>query len=346
MIRYGKSSDSILSLKSSFLENNDALREQLLAIGRLYAAQPLRLRCKICLAGLAREADFRKHGVGYVFCGRCGHLNGQHEDTEEFCAAVYTEDGGKSYAANYAALDRAAYEKRIAAIYLPKAEFLAEALTSLGEQPAALSYMDLGAGAGYFVAALRRLGFASAHGHEVSRAQAAIAAAMLGEGAVRLHDLRELPRIAAETRAEVASMIGVLEHLQDPRSVLESLRANEAVRYLYVSVPLFSSSVFIETVFSDVMPRQLAGGHTHLFTERSLDWMAREFGWTRVAEWWFGTDLVDFYRSVLVSLRQSGRAEGLIDRWGEQILPALDRMQLALDESRLSSEVHMLFRAA
>ncbi|MCW5752181.1 MAG: hypothetical protein KIT81_13640, partial [Alphaproteobacteria bacterium] len=77
----------------------------------------------------------------------------------------------------------------------------------------------------------------------------------------------------------------------------------------------------------------------------SLDWMARELGWSRVAEWWFGTDLVDLYRSILVALRKRGEAEALVERWGEQILPALDQMQLALDQRRLSSEVHMLFRA-
>ncbi|MCW5753059.1 MAG: class I SAM-dependent methyltransferase, partial [Alphaproteobacteria bacterium] len=267
MIRYGKSSDSILSLKSSFLENNDALREQLLAIGRLYAAQPRRKRCKICHSELAREPDFRKHGVGYVFCGRCGHLNGQHEDTEAFCAAVYTDDGGRSYAANYAAPDRAAYRKRVTGIYRPKAEFLSEALTSLGERPEALTYMDLGAGAGYFVAALRELGLVSSHGHEVSRAQVADAATMLGPDAVHLHGLAELPLIAGREQADVASMIGVLEHLRDPRAVLAALRDNAAVRYVFISVPLFSSSVFIETVFPEVMPRHLAGGHTHLFTE-------------------------------------------------------------------------------
>ncbi len=56
---------------------------------------------------------------------------------------------------------------------------------------------------------------------------------------------------------------------------------------------MFSPSVYFEMVFPTVFHRDLACGHTHLYIDSSLDWTCREFGFERLAEWWFGTDIVD-----------------------------------------------------
>ena len=121
---------------------------------------------------------------------------------------------------------------------------------------------------------------------------------------------------------------------------------NSNVRYLYISVPLFSPSVFFEMAFPGVFQRHLSGGHTHLFTERSIAWMCGEFGMTRVAEWWFGADMMDLFRAISVELcggEGSGQSDAL---WREMFAPAIDDLQLALDKRRLASEVHMLLRFA
>lgn len=169
--KFGKSFKDIIELKQSFFKDNSALMEKTLRYAEIYTRQPARILCKICANHLGDEPDFVKHNVPYVLCNTCGHLNGLHEDTDEFCAEVYTQDSGKEYARNYTADDFDAFMKRRDAIYLPKAEFLLEALRNEGEDIDSLSFADMGAGAGYFVSALHDLGYPETRGFEVGRAQ-------------------------------------------------------------------------------------------------------------------------------------------------------------------------------
>jgi len=343
LVRFGKSAGPLIALKRNFFEDNEALRAETGRIARLYAAQPLRARCKCCDEALG-DASFVKNGIDYVLCRRCGHLNGAHEDSDAFCAALYTDAGGASYAGAYSAADRDAYWRRVRDIYVPKAAFLRDALAERGD-PGRLAYADLGAGSGYFVAALREVGFAAAQGYEVSKVQVALAEQILGAGAVHFMDMAALIATAAGLPCDVVSLIGVLEHVQRPRELLRALRGNRRVRYLFLSVPLFSPCVFLEMAFPGVFPRHLAGGHTHLYTERSLDWTCAEFGMTRAAEWWFGADMVDLFRAVTVELARAGGADAS-PLWAQMFGTAIDDVQLALDRRKLASEVHMLLEFA
>ncbi|MGQ0671767.1 MAG: methyltransferase domain-containing protein [Hyphomicrobium sp.] len=341
MQRFSKSSGPLLNLKQAFFDDNAALLAEGQRIGAVYRAQPARVACKNCEAPLG-PPTFVKLDISYIVCDRCGHLNGAHEDTDAFCASMYTEDRGKKYAKNYAASDVAAYKTRTASIYVPKAEFLRDALRDAGQVPKSLSFADFGAGTGYFVAAMKCIGLETVVGYEVSDQQSAMANAMIGEGSVIRHDLEEVIPIARSVTADVVSMIGVLEHVQKPRDVLAALKANPAVRYLYISVPLFSPCVFLEMVFPSIFQRQLSAGHTHLYTESSLDWMSREFGLKRISEWWFGTDMVDLFRYVTVGIGQS-QSEGAGQHWAASFAPVIDDLQAVLDKRKMSSEVHMLF---
>jgi Methyltransferase domain len=343
MVRFGKSAGALFAHKERFFSDNARLLAESQAIAALYAAQKRRERCKCCDHPLGAAA-FVKHGIAYALCARCGHLSGLHQDSPEFCAAIYAEKGGTDYAKTYSATDRAAYWARVHDIYVPKAEFLRDALAA-EESPSSLAVADLGAGSGYFVAALRELGLA-AEGYEVSAAQVALAEAYLGQGAVRRHALADTLSLAAELRAPIVSMIGVLEHVMEPRPLLRTLCGNAHVHYLYISVPLFSPCVFFELAFPGVFQRHLAGGHTHLFTERSIDWMCGEFGLQRSAEWWFGADAMDLFRAVSVELRRNDDTEAAATLWNDMFAPAIDDVQLALDQRRLASEVHMLLRFA
>jgi hypothetical protein len=345
MKRYGKASGPLLELKRSFFEENDRHLHDNLAIGRLYAAQPPRVACKNCEQPLG-AADFVKQEVAYVLCRRCGHLNGCYEDTEEFCRAVYTERGGDDYARTYASASGADYAQRLDAIYRPKAEFLFDALRERGLDPGSLSYVDLGAGSGYLVAALKQLGARNAIGYEPSEAQVRHANAMNGTEIVRQLGLDDGVALARSVEADVVALIGVLEHVQRPRELLRALHENARVRWLFVSVPLFSPSVFFEMVFPTVMHRQLTAAHTHLYTDSSITWLCDEFHFVRRAEWWFGTDIVDLYRSVGVRLAQLPETSAMVGAWSDLMKANIDSLQLDLDRRQLSSEVHLLLEVA
>lgn len=44
----------------------------------------------------------------------------------------------------------------------------------------------------------------------------------------------------------------------------------------------------------------LGGGHTHLFTEKSIQYLYNKFDWNRLGEWRLGTDSADWMRAVMV----------------------------------------------
>ena len=343
IVKFGKSSAGLLEIKKSFFEQNDRFLQYQRSLGEIYTAQPRRTMC-MCCAGTIEGRSFAKQGIDYVICPRCTHLNGVHEDTDAFASAVYTGAGVAEYGELfYSAQDRAAYDQRKQTIYAPKVEFLLSSLAVLGEAPDRLRYCDFGAGSGYMVGALSD-GGVDAFGYEVSDAQILYGNAMLGRDALRPLTIAESEGVASTVDCDVLILIGVLEHLRRPRELLRFLTANQRVRYLMISVPLYSPTVFFEMIFSEVMQRQLSGGHTHLYTPSSLDWMAAEFALEPVAEWWFGTDLVDLYRSLLVELRRTPATEQMTTAWATMFGPMIDELQLVLDRRQQSSEVHIIYR--
>jgi len=166
MLRFGKSAGPLLAHKQSFFTENAAFLDEGHRIARIYMDQPRRTKCKCCLSAVG-VVNFTKHGIDYHICDRCGHLNGAHEDTDAFCGDLYTENSGQKYAKNYGAADREAYDRRVRDIYIPKAEFLRDAILEENALPEKLSYADFGAGSGYFVAAMRALNWKNVTGYEV-----------------------------------------------------------------------------------------------------------------------------------------------------------------------------------
>ena len=137
-------------------------------------------------------------------------------------------------------------------------------------------------------------------------------------------------------------MIGVLEHLQHPREALREISENPNIKYFFISVPTFSLSTYLEILSPDIFHRQLAGGHTHLYTEKSLHYLANEFGFRITNEWWFGTDVIDLYRHIRVKLDNISASDKFKDTC-MNLIPLIDSMQLEVDKNRGSSEVHLLF---
>lgn len=341
MIRYGKPSGPLIKHKTAFFDENRKRLEELQAIALVYMQQPRRTHCKNCESALG-EKLFRKQGIEYHACPNCTHINGAHQDTDAFCKSLYTSDGGKVYGKDYHCEGNAEYFRRLDDVYVPKAEFLADALAEAGEEPASLRFADLGAGSGYFVGALKKCGMITAHGYDVARSQVELGNSMLDCETLTCHDLQDTAQIVSELDSKVVSFLGVLEHLQNPRDVWSAVASNPRIEYMFFSVPLFSPCIFFEMVFPEVMPRQLAGGHTHLYTESSIDHCCNEFGFERLSEWWFGTDMVDLYRSVLVTLLEQNEMKQVADVWGDMFTWVIDDIQMGMDIKHRSSEVHML----
>jgi 2-polyprenyl-3-methyl-5-hydroxy-6-metoxy-1,4-benzoquinol methylase len=344
--QYGKTSSSLIAQKLSFFEDNASHIEKNKKIADVYIQQPIRIYCKNCGEYLNSNADFIKDNIEYKICKICTHLNGSYEDTNEFCNVVYAEEEGeKDYAQNYLVESVDKFNYRVSSIYIPKAEFLYSSLANDSSDPNKLTYLDFGAGVGYFVDALRKIGIRNVSGTEVSKYQVEFGNKMIGENLLYNHSIIDTNKFLSKTNANVVSLIGVLEHLQDPRSALKSISSNKNIKYIYISVPLFSLSVFLEMISPNVYHRQLHGGHTHLYTEKSIQHLADEYKFNTVSEWWFGTDMVDLYRHINVQIGDSQSSDNLLNVFKNMMMPAIDAMQLEMDKKHISSEVHILFRS-
>jgi hypothetical protein len=139
----------------------------------------------------------------------------------------------------------------------------------------------------------------------------------------------------------VLSAIGVLEHLENPIEIFE-LFTKSNKEYFYISVPLFSMSVYIENIFKNIYPRHLGGPHTHLYSKKSLYFIEKKFRLKIIGEWWFGTDFPDLYRSLLLSLNYKDKE--FINYFDKIFFKNINEFQSILDREKSCSEVHMVFK--
>ena len=341
MIRYGKPNAAYLRLRSAYFDV-DASRNQATraakASGR-YAEQPRRAGCVVCQTPVG-AATFRFLGAAYAICGDCGHLNGLTEDTLQFSRFLY-EDGHIDVTA-YRDESRDTFMSRVATVYRPKAQFLVDALRELNEDPGRLRYADLGAGAGHFVVGLQECGLTNSIGYETDAGLVESTNRRFGREILRHNRIEQLALLAETVEADVITMIFSLEHVHDLRGFMSALRRNRTLRHFYFAVPMFSPSTILDVAFPKFGPRTIGLGHTHLFSQSSLDRLCSVFGLHRTAEWWFGGNAFDVIRNIAVTLRANPETTGLAEAWQQQMFPITDDLQLAFDKHKLSSEIHLL----
>ncbi|MBQ6575018.1 MAG: methyltransferase domain-containing protein [Lachnospiraceae bacterium] len=336
--KYSKPFGDLNSLKKSFFENNDGMLDMADGMADVLLMQPKRTRCKICHAKL-EDPLFTSHRIGYIECPVCGHLNSECEDTDDFASKVYIED---DYSKNYSAADRESYIKRRDMIYMPKAEYLRDCLEHDGIGPEGIDILDIGAGCGYFVSAARECGM-KAVGIEVSDSEVSYGNAMAGEEVLTHIGLTDSIDHIKNTRSNVISAVGVLEHLVHLDENLEAISSNKNIRYVFASVPMFSFSSCFEVAFANGYNRHTGGTHTHLFTNESVEKMAENIGFEIAYEWRFGSDINDLYRFLMVSMQKNDNEE-FSRYFSEKFIPLMDELQAIVDRSEFSSELHFILR--
>ena len=345
MNKYGKPLSNVINFKQTFINNDAHNKKYAFKKNELYRKQPTREFCKICSNKLG-DIDFYKNKIGYIFCNNCGHLNGERQDTNEFIDQLYSLDGGSNYAQKYSSVDRIEYKDRVNKIYTPKAKFLIESICEKSSfSKSEFKFCDIGAGSGYFVSALNNSGvdIVNLSGLEVSEVQASYANMMLGQNIIKKIGIRNMLTEIKNIDANIVSLIGVLEHLQNPFEVIEEIKSNKNIEYLFISVPLFSPTVLFEMIFTGVTDRHLTGSHTHLFTEQSLSWLENTFNLDVVSSWWFGMDIFDLYRSMIITFKDENSAN-LPKIFSDYFVDIMDDLQLVLDKKHRSSEVHILYK--
>lgn len=275
----------------------------------------------------------------YVICETCSHVNGMYLESKEFTRKVYEEgDYGKVYK-EQSVED---YQNRVHNIYTPKVDFLIESLLEQQADVKSYKYLDVGAGTGYFVAALREKGFA-ASGIEVSKKQVEEGNKMLKLDALTALSDEEVTECIQHAECDVISFIGVFEHMVNLEEVLAAIKSNTHIKWVYFSVPMFSYSTMFEAISPDIFDRNLGGTHTHIFTDASIDYMCKLNNWNIVSSWKFGTDMPDLARMIQVKMIKDQNEE-LAKLFQEKMYGIIDELQLIVDKSEFADEIHVLVR--
>ncbi len=331
IVKYSKSYKNVTKLQKNYLIDNLNNLKNELRINNKYIRQKKRKNCINCQKKLFKPT-FKSFGVKYSVCKICGHLNGIYENTKNFTQQLYVNDKGSHYDKEYVN----DFNIRVKNIYLPKIKFLKKVINKK------ISLLDIGSGAGHFLKACEYLNI-PARGFEISKFLVDFAKNKLKKNSIKKVSIDEMFKILEnESKANVVSLIGVLEHFYNPDQFLKSFKKSK-VDYLYLAVPLFSLSTFIENAFPKVYPRHLSGDHTHLYTEKSLSYLAKKNNLKIVGEWWFGADIPDLCRSLIISSNHLDE-KSYMKQFNKNLYSVIDELQNVLDRNKICSEVHMVLK--
>lgn len=329
IIKFSKNIEDIFDIKKNLIKENNINLKKTLKINNEFKKLKKRKKCIICGYKLESE-DFISHKVSYVICKKCSHLNGKHVMHKKFNEKIYSSNKGKNYSYLYTKL----FLKRLQKIYNPKLKFIKN---SIREK---IKVLDFGCGAGHFVKACENNGII-ATGIDPNKELIKTGNKYLKKNKIKSLNIKKSIEEIKSTNSNLISLIFVLEHLENPNEIFAAFKKSQA-KYLFVAVPLFSFSVFIENVFPKVYPRQLGGAHTNLYTNESLNFIAKKYRLKIISEWWFGSDFSDLYRSMLTSSNyKTNIYKKKLDKF---LLKNINKFQKILDESKLSSEVHLIFK--
>ena len=350
MIKFGKKSKDILDVKGGFITDNLELFNWQKKLFKIYLKQPKRSKCKNCEKKL-KGSRFKKLNVLYILCKNCGHLNGLHDDTKYLSKKFYQTSEQKTYSKIYVEKKRKDYNKRLKNIYIPKAKFLLENLIKKEKNKKKIfnkfKFIDIGCGSGYFISSLKKMKIKDLSGYDPSKE-------MVNYGN-KINRFKKLEFVEHDKTIDkiknisgtdpiCVSMIGSMEHIYNQNEILREIKSKKNIKYLYIVVPCFSPSSFIELVFDKNFQRLLAPQHTHLYSEKSLKYLEKMFGFKIIAEWWFGADMVDLYRNFVLKIFNKKKLHDEKKLFNNMFLKILDGMQLEIDKKKLSSEAHILFK--
>lgn len=329
-VRIGKPFD-VLGLKgTSLVEITEYAKHLRRVAAALYApSEPTReLRaCPCCDADTNTAAvELVVYGVSYHRCRTCGHVFVRDQPSTEALEAHFAET--EEHSAAYT--DEDAVELRLAQIVEPKLDWMLDTYRRVhGREPR--SAVDVGAGGGHFVAALRRAGL-EADGYELSKASRRFAREAFS---LELRSDDFLAEEAASGSWDVITFWGLLEYTPEPKRFLEAARRrlDPASGLLVVEVPRADClGTAVQKAWPETIARHLdPTSHVNCFSDASLETALRTCGFRQVAVWYFGMDAYELLVQIALHV---GESEAL-----ERLAEPLLGLQPVFDAARLCDDV-------
>ena len=327
-IFFSKKSKDILKLKQNFISSNDALIQQARSWNKFYNKQPKRKVCKNCENKLGKAA-FSSHLANYTICSLCGNFNGLNKDTKKFNQYLYKDNEGKKFSKFYIK----DYKSRVKNIYIAKLKFLKKIIKGKKE------ILEVGSGAGHFLKACEDSGI-KAKGFDVNLSMVKLGKKMLKKNEIDHFGINDIYDYVLKCQKEILVILGAIEHLENPNLIFKNFKKSEA-KYMFISVPLISLSVFLEHSFQNFYPRVMGGVHNHLYSEQSLKYIIKKNKLNVIGEWWFGTDIMDLMRAVLVYAKPKDEIK-YHKGFEKYFMSAIDDLQNVLDKKKICGDVHMI----
>lgn len=333
---YSKSPVDVAAHTARLVAGNDQLLARQRKIAGVLLEQPRRECCVICETTLHGADTFLHRGVPYVECGRCGHIQCGHEAPAGY---PYKD---QDFADIYRPLEAVAYRARTEAIYRPKLEWALRAAKAagLGDLLRA-SWIEVGSGAGNFIAALREAGAAQVMGIDTESLLAAEAADHLGQTLVHQFS-GSLADAVQQFHGDIYVAWFVLEHCFETARFLDALLARPRGTIFIASVPTFGLATLLEGAFGAHYARNLDSVlHLQLFTDRSIHYAMDRADCEIKAEWIFGQDADDLYRAIRACVGAAASV-GPLKSELDRLLTALPAVQVSIDRAKLSDSRHFL----
>lgn len=294
-----------------------------------------RTHCLLCGAGLEGE-HFTHRSLPFIQCRHCHHV--------QSCGLPPPGYPPLDFSTVYPRLTPDEYQDRKARIYQPKLAWALKALEEYGlhrEQLAAMRWLEMGAGAGYFLSALQDAGFSRFAGLDADGELVKIARAFVNPDKVFVHD-GDLASVLSEYPAEIYVAFFVLEHISEAAAFFEALGQLPRGTFFLFSVPVFGFSCLLENVFAKDYARNLDGViHTQLYTDQSISHALNRADFQIIRQWVFGQDATDLIR-LLISNLEGLYPNTMFEQIKNRCLPLQDPFQNCLDRQMLSDQRHII----
>jgi hypothetical protein len=344
--KYGKSSDGILSYQDYLINSIDdhICNEKKYEI--LYSQSKERANCIVCNTEI-NCVDFTRNSIKFSFCTTCGHLNGHNVLEDSLASETYTEQSTKGIKYDkYYIQAKEDFESAVKNIYEPKAQFLLDSLRKYfnHEDFLNLNILDFGTGSGHMVRALENVGFTNSQGVDPMKSTI--------DFGKEIMQINNLTRIAASdsvkylsnTKDQIVSMICTLPHVANPNEVLNAMKQNSNIEFTYQKLPMFSLGSMFDISHPEINSRVISGTHTHIYTDDSLRYLENEYQLERISEWRFGSDMMDLYRNLEISIQRGKFSKKLSQKLAVSLTPIIDELQIILDKHNFASEIHVLWK--
>jgi hypothetical protein len=337
---YSKPSADVSQESAELLVRDAEMLEMQRRVSRALVDGSRRVRCIACSHALDSAELLRHRDIDYALCSSCGHIQTKIHPPAGYPAAF----SDRQFHHVYPRLGAPEFASRRDRIYRPKLDWALSCHAELGTTADAmkgLRWLELGAGAGYFLSALHESGVATYSGLDGDARLVEAANDMLGSSRMQ-HYSGTLSNAVRAFDADVYVAFFVLEHADDVQQFFDAVRARPAGTLLLFSVPTFGFTTLLEGAVALHSARQLDSVmHTQLFTPSSIEHCLSRAGCEIVAQWAFGQDAVDLRRLLLLSLREQ-YPSALFAHVANVLSAVQDELQTVLDRGGLSDSIHIL----